>query len=88
MPFKFGIGNNSMALPVRFILVSHKPPLESIPVLSQSISDEEEYLNKGVEFCSVIPAQSLNFVFLVEGKSPEKIEASFQRLKLAIQKSL
>ena len=44
-------------------LVSHKPPLESIPVLSQSISDEEGYLNEGVEFCSVIPAQSLNFVF-------------------------
>ena len=68
--------------------VSHKPPFESIPDLLQSISEEEEHLNDEGRVLLRYSGTEPKLRLLVEGKSPEKIKSSFQRLKLAIQKSL
>ena len=65
-------------------LVSHKPHSKAFS-LSQSISEEEEYLNDEGRILLRYSGTEPKVRLLVEGKSHKKIEGSFQRLMLAIK---
>lgn len=68
--------------------VKSKPAIESIPELSACLLKEEKLLQPEGRILLRYSGTEPKLRLLVEGKSQEKIHVSFQRIKLAIEKSL
>ena len=68
--------------------VSQKPAIDSIPDLSLSVAREKDYLNEEGRILLRYSGTEPKLRLLVEGQSLEKISASYQRISLAIEKSL
>ena len=67
---------------------SQKPPIQSMPEIFQSLQSGEEYLGQEGRILLRYSGTEPKLRLLVEGKSAEKINLVFKRLKNAIEKSL
>lgn len=67
---------------------SQKPPIQSMPEMFQSLQSCEEYLGQEGRILLRYSGTEPKLRLLVEGKSAEKINLVFERLKNAIEKSL
>ena len=78
----------TLAFIIRLISRFQKPAIDSIPDLSLSVAREKDYLNEEGRILLRYSGTEPKLRLLVEGQSLEKISASYQRISLAIEKSL